>query len=201
VSEGSYLIFGGRRWLVLSVDSQKKVIELQSAKGGKPPVFGGQLGWIHDRIRQEMFEVYKEKSIPLFLDIQAQELLAEGRENFKRYDLQNQRLFSHGNMIYLFCWMGDRVMDTIAAMLRAKGLKTVNEGIAIVVMKSSAEELTNCLRILKNEGVPDAFELAKSIGNKAKEKYDLFLTDELLSADYAASKLDAEGAFKVIEKL
>lgn len=201
VSEGSYLIFGGRRWLVLSVDSQKKVIELQPAKGGRPPVFGGQLGWIHDRIRQEMLEVYKEKSIPLFLDIRAQELLAEGRENFQRYDLQNQWLLSHGNITYLLCWMGDRVMDTIAAMLRAKGLKAVNEGIAIVVINSSAEELTNCLRRLKNEGMPDAFELARSIGNKAKEKYDMFLTDELLSADYAASKLDAVGAFKAIGKL
>jgi ATP-dependent Lhr-like helicase len=201
VSEGSYLIFGGRRWLVLSVDSQKKVIELQPAKGGKPPVFGGQLGWIHDRIRQEMFEVYKEKSIPVFLDAQAQELLAEGRENFHLYDLQNQQLFSHGNMTYLFCWMGDRVMDTIAAMLRAKGLKAVNEGIAVVVMNSSTEELTHCMKALKKEDVPDAYELARSIGNKATEKYDLFLTDELLSADYAASKLDADGAFKAVSKL
>lgn len=198
VSEGSYLIFGGRRWLVLSVDSQKKVIDLQPAKGGKPPVFGGQLGWIHDRIRQEMFEVYKEKSIPVFLDVQAQELLAEGRENFQRFDLHQQRFFFHGNMTYLFCWWGDRVMDTISAMLRAKGMKAVNEGIAILVMNSSAEELADCLSVLNNEGVPDALELARSISNKAKEKYDLFLTDELLSADYAVSKLDAEGAFKSI---
>ncbi len=201
VSEGSYLIFGGRRWLVLSVDSQKRVIDLKPAKGGKPPVFGGQSGWIHDRIRQEMLEVYKEKSIPVFLDVRAQELLAEGKKNFQRYDLQNQRLFSHGNITYLFCWMGDRAMDTIAAMLRAKGLKAVNEGIAIIVIQSSAEELTNCLRVLINEGVPDAFELAMSIDNKAKEKYDLFLTDELLSADYAASKLDSEGALKAISNL
>lgn len=202
VSEGSYLIFGGRRWLVLLVDPKKKVIELRPAKGGKLPRFRGQgLGWTHDRIRQEMFEVYKEKSIPLFLDAQAQGLLAEGRENFQRYDLQNQRLFSHGNFAYLFCWKGDLVMDTIVVMFQAKGLEAFNGRIAIVVMNSSAEELTNCLRILKNEGVPNVLALARSIGNKAKEKYDLFLTDELLSTEYAASRLDAEGAFKAISNL
>ena len=91
-------------------------------------------------------------------------------------------------------------MDTIAAMLRAKGLRAVNEGIAIMAMHSS-DELTECLKLLKDEGVPNAYELARSVVNKAKEKYDLFLTDELLSADYAASKLDADGAYKVIINL
>jgi len=148
-----------------------------------------------------MLTVYKEKNIPIFIDVQAQELLAEGRENFKKHDLDSVRLLSHGNMTYLFCWMGDRVMDTIAAMLRAKGLKANNVGIAINVMNSSIEELANCLIILKNEGVPDTFKLAMSIDTKAKEKYDLFLTNELLSADYAASKLDAEGAFNAISNL
>jgi ATP-dependent Lhr-like helicase len=54
---------------------------------------------------------------------------------------------------------------------------------------------------LKDECVPNAYELARYVANKAKETYDLFLTDELLSADYAASKLDADGAFKGISSL
>lgn len=198
LSAGSYLIFGGRRWLVLSVDDRKKVIDLQAATGGKPPIFGGQLGWVHDRIRAEMFEVYRETTVPVFLDPQAQELLAEGRENFQRYDLQHQRIVSHGKMTYLFCCMGDRVMDTITAMLRAQGFTVMNEGIAVAVMNSSLDELSACLRGLQKAGLPDTYQLARSIENKAKEKFDLFLTDALLSADYAASKLDAEGACKAI---
>ena len=57
------------------------------------------------------------------------------------------------------------------------------------------------MRALLKEGVPDAYELARSVANKATEKYDNFLTDELLSADYAASKFDAEGAFKVLTSI
>ncbi|MBI2354797.1 MAG: DEAD/DEAH box helicase [Deltaproteobacteria bacterium] len=201
VAVDSLLIFGGRRWLVVEVDTAKKVIILKPAKGGVPPIFGGQAGWVHDRIRQEMFAVYTEESVPVFLDVQAKELLSEARKNFNRFDLAKTRMLTQGSTTYLFCWMGDRVMDTLAAMLRSKGMKAVNEGIAIVVTNASLEEVQKCLRTLQKEGQPDAFELARSVLNKATGKYDLFLTDELLSADYAASKLDVEGAFNAIKTI
>lgn len=92
-------------------------------------------------------------------------------------------------------------MDTLAAMLRSKGMKAVNEGVAIVITNALSDEVQNCLRALLKEGVPDAYELARSIVNKTTEKYDLFLTDELLSSDYAASKLDAAGAFDIMKTI
>jgi ATP-dependent Lhr-like helicase len=201
VAVDSLLIFGGRRWLVLEVDSTKKIITLKPATGGKVPLFGGQAGWIHDRIRQEMFAIYAGKEIPVFLDAKAKELLAEARENFNRYDLVNKTILPQGSATYLFCWMGDRAMDTLAAMLRSKGLKVANEGIAVVVANASPDELQNCLRAMLKEGVPGAYTLARSVANKACEKYDIFLTDELLSEDYAASKLDTQGAGKAIRHL
>lgn len=199
VTENSLLIFGGRRWLVLEVDSVKKVIVLKPAKGGKAPVFGGQAGWVHDRIRQEMFAVYSETSVPVFLDAQAKRLLVEARENFHRYGLSNRQIVDKGTTIHIFCWMGDRVMDTLAAMLRSKGLRTANEGISVAVFGSSSEEVENCLRVLLKEGPPDVYELARSIKNKIYEKYDLFLSDELLSTDFALSKLDAMGAISALK--
>lgn len=199
IVEGSFLIFGGRRWHVLEVDAAKKVIVLKPAKGGKAPIFGGEAGWIHDRIRQEMFAVYSETSIPVFLDARARELLVEARENFHRYGLVKKTMLPQGSATYLFCWKGDRVQDTLAAMLRSKGLRAVNEGVVVVIANTSPDDIMNCLQELLREGVPDAYELAKTVANKECEKYDLFLTDELLSADYAVSKLDAEGAFRLLE--
>jgi ATP-dependent helicase Lhr and Lhr-like helicase len=38
---GSLLIFGGRRWKVLAVDSYAKVVELVRSSGGRPPQFAG----------------------------------------------------------------------------------------------------------------------------------------------------------------
>ncbi len=198
VEVSSLLIFGGRRWIVLDVDAHKKVIVLKPATGGKPPQFDGQAGRVHDRIRQEMFAVYSEKSMPIFLDAQAKKLLSEAREAFDRFALSKKRILHQGSETYLFCWMGDRVLDTLIAMLRSKGLTAINYGIAIEISGVSQNKLQSCLRALLTEGLPDAYELARSVANKATEKYDNFLTDELLSADYAASKFDAEGAFNLL---
>lgn len=201
VAENSLLIFGGKRWLVMEVDSAKKVIVLKPAKGGKAPVFGGEAGLIHDRIRKEMFAVYTEDTVPAFLDAQAKELLVEARENFARYGLDKKAILIHGSNTYFFCWAGDRAMNTLAAILRSKGLKAENEGIAIVALNVSPDHLRSCLHAMLKEGQPDALELARSVANKACEKYDLFLTDELLSAEYAASKLDVEGALSTLKAI
>jgi len=199
VAVDSFLIFGGRRWLVVEVDTAKKVIVLKPAKGGKAPQFDGLAGWVNDRVRREMFAVYSENKIPVFLDTQAHELLVEARENFNRFDLAKTKILHQGSSTYMFCWMGDRVMDTLAAMLNAKGFKAKNDGIAITVSNTSPEDLQECLLELLKVGLPDAYKLARSVVNKATEKYDAFLTNELLSINYAASKFDGEGAFNALK--
>ena len=93
------------------------------------------------------------------------------------------------------------VMDTFATMLHAKGMKVTNEGISLTLQNSSLDELEMCLRALSLEGSPDTYELAVSVTNKISKKYDGFLTNELLSADYASSCLDADGAFKTVRTL
>jgi ATP-dependent Lhr-like helicase len=201
VAVDSLLIFGGRRWLVVEVDNRKKVIVLKPAKGGKAPTFGGQAGWIHDEVRRQMFTVYMEKSVPVFLDAKAKELLLEARENFHRYGLSEKWMLTHGNTTLIFCWMGDRVMDTLTAMLRSKGFKAANEGIALAVASASPDEIMSQIKKLEADGPPDSLELARSVANKACEKYDLFLTDELLSADFAASKFDSNGVMVTINRL
>lgn len=201
VAADTFLIFGGMRWLVLEVDSAKKVIFLKPAKGGKVPIFGGEAGWTHDNIRQDMFKLYTEDNAPVFLDAHAKKLLGEAREYFKHYDLAKTSMLHQNSNTYLFCWMGDRVSDTLVAMLHLKGFKAVNQGIAVVVANRTPHELQNCLHILMTDGLPDVNELAKTVINKSRQKYDSFLTDELLSADYATSKLDAEGALIAIRKI
>jgi ATP-dependent Lhr-like helicase len=201
VAVDTFLIFGGMRWLVLEVDSAKKVIFLKPAKGGKAPIFGGEAGWTHDCIRQEMFKIYTEDNVPVFLDAHAKNLLVEAREYFKHYDLAKRAILCQNSNTYLFCWKGDKVIDTLVALLLSKGIKAVNQGIAVVVANTSPDELQNCLRMLMADGLPDVNELARAVINKSREKYDSFLTDELLSVDYAASKLDSEGALIAIRNI
>jgi ATP-dependent Lhr-like helicase len=148
-----------------------------------------------------MFDVYAGKEIPKFLDSRAMELLDEARGNFHRLALGSKRMLAAGRTSYLFPWMGDRANDTLAAMLRARGLKATNEGIAVAVFDATLDKLADHLKGLLEKGPPDAYELARSVSNKATEKYDMFLSEELLCADYGVSKLDTNGAYAVVKEI
>ena len=201
VSEGSLIIFGGRRWSVISVDSQKKVIELVPAGGGKAPVFGGQAGTIHDRIRQEMFAVYTEEQLPIFLDKQAIELLGEARSNFKRLELASNAIIRHGKNSLIFCWMGDVAMDTITVLLHGHKQKASNDGIAVTALDVTPADLEEKIRSILGSGIVDGTELARIVSNKAREKYDQYLSESLLCQDYASSHLDIPAAFQSLGKV
>jgi ATP-dependent helicase Lhr and Lhr-like helicase len=195
VAIDSFLIFGGRRWQVTDVDARKKIIELKPAKAGLAPKFASKGGWLHECIRQEMYKIYMGTETPPFLDAKAKELLNEARENFSRYHLDKNQVISSGKHLYLFCWTGDEKMETVAALLRHKGLKANTIGITVVI-EANKEELKEQLNSLVNQAPIDPCELAKFIPNRASEKYDLFLSNDLMCADYAASKLDVVGALE-----
>ena len=201
VSEGSLIIFGGRRWRVLNIDDQHKIIELTAAKGGIPPSFTGVGGIVHDYVRQEMYSMYRETGIPAFLDAKAKELFLEGRENFKRYHLENRNIISHGNLCYLFCWAGDRVQDTVVILLNKFGLKAENSGIAITVSDISPAELKNKIKNLISSSPVNGLELARSVKNKISEKYHPLLASDLLDYEYCSARLDIVGALNALSRI
>ncbi|MBU0610740.1 MAG: DEAD/DEAH box helicase [Armatimonadetes bacterium] len=201
VSEGMYLIFAGQRWLVMRVDEAAKVIEVTPAAAGQVPLFLGSGGVIHDQVRQEMLAVYRDEALPAFLDGAARDLLAEGRRNFGQFGLGNASVVQCGQDSLLFCWRGDRVMNTLSLLLAAEGLKAARDGVAIAIERVAPQELLLCLQRLASAGPPDAIKLAQIAKNKAQEKYHWYLDEGLLSLDYASSHLDTEGAIGALRAL
>ncbi len=201
VLEGMYLIFGGRRWRVLSVDGAHKLIELAPAAGGKAPRFGGAGALVHDRVREEMRRVYMSDDEPAFLNATGLDLLEEGRAAFHRFGLTEQSLLQWGKDTLVFPWAGDRIMNTLLVQLRGEGFVVSGEGLAILVQDTSPGELRACLRALVEAGPADARAVARSIRNKHTEKHHVFLGDSLLSADYASGRLDTSGAYAATLRL
>lgn len=196
---GLQLVFGGRRWVVLSVDEEHKTIDLAPARGGRLPGFLGQSAApVHDRVRQEMLAIYRSGDLPPFLDATARDLLAEGRENFRRYGLGEKALLEWGGDTLLFCWRGDRVLDTIVVWGQSRDLKVNREGLALIFEEVPARELRAILASLAAPGPPDALELAATVRNRQTEKFHPFLSDDLLAADYAAGRLDPVGAWEAV---
>ena len=196
-----FLIFAGRRWRVVEVHEERHEVDLEPARGGIPPHFGGSGAMIHDGVRDEMRRVYEDNDIPAFLDATGRELLAEGRRAYRRFGLRDRPFLHHGRHTLLFPWAGDRIMNALALQLRARQVAVAIEGMALLVRDTTPVELQEHIQALADAGPPDTGMLATSVENKRTEKHHVFLSDKLLNADYASVQLDSEGAWRTAVRL
>jgi ATP-dependent Lhr-like helicase len=201
VSEGSYLIFAGRRWRVLRVDMEHKRIDLARASGGRAPAFGGTPGVVHDVVRAEMFDLYNGSKNPVYLDAEATSLFEEGRHHFREFGLDKTAFLDDGKNSLIFSWAGDIAMDTLAAMLTYEGIQADREGICLTAKDVDPANLRAKLQEIRGKAEPSALDLAAKIKNKEMEKYDGFLDEYLLNLDWASKRLDMKAAMQLVHQL
>ncbi len=197
----SYLIFAGRRWRVVAVDEERRIAELTPAAGGRLPKFSNAGSLIHDRVRQEMRQVYLDNDLPAFLDSNGRHLLIEARETVRRLELTKCAVLTQGRDTWLFPWVGDRALHTLGLMFRSQGVSAFTDGPALQLVKTSAEQFAQRNDQLKSFGPPEADALATSVLNKRTEKHHWYLSDELLNRDYVSSQLDVDRAWEVVQAL
>jgi len=195
------IIFAGRRWKVVNVEEDKKRVDLEPAKGGRAPAFGGSGASLHGRIREVMRDVYLSADVPAFLDPDARDLLEEGRHYFRRYGMENNAVLRWGGDTVLLPWCGDLELNTLLMMLKDRGLTASMEPPAIVIEDISAADVRGVLAELAVAGPPDPYDLAASVENKQTEKHHRFLREDLLGADYASKSLDPEGVAGVLRRI
>jgi len=194
ILKGQHIIFGGRRWKVTDIDDDKKVIYVTSTKGGKPPKFNGSGMLIHDRVRQEMLNIYRTGDYRIelgnqkidFVDNLGRQLFQEGVDLFKDASLGRQPIYQSGNHCYIFSWMGDKVVNTLTVLLIRGGFVCSDFGGVIEVQNSNSGDIKNYLIDLANDELPDETELAGAltIQQKLVEKYDEYLPEDLLTEGY-----------------
>jgi ATP-dependent Lhr-like helicase len=201
VVNGMLIIFGGRRWKVLDVDTSSKVINLERSKGGKPPSFPGGGGHVSDEVRQAMRQLYASDHVPIYLDRTAQRLLAEGRAAYQRQELANHAILGWGNDTLLFPWRGDKIMNTLAVAFAAHGHDVGQDGVALTLRGIDPNQLFHLIQSLATTQPPLVSDLAATVSVKANDKYDEYLDEPLLSAAYAARALDVSAAWATMRML
>ena len=153
ILKNQHIIFGGRRWKVTDIDDEKKVIYVISTKGGKPPKFNGSSMTIHDRVRQEMFRIYRASDYRIevgsqkvdFVDSLGSKLFQEGVYFFKEACLENKPIYQSGKNSYIFSWMGDKVVNTLTALLIKCGYVCSNFAGVIEIENSNADDIKKLL--------------------------------------------------------
>jgi ATP-dependent Lhr-like helicase len=127
------IIFAGRRWKVLEVESKRRDILVTQASGAKPPAFGGDGSPPADEVVAEMRRIYQDVAVPRFLDATAIELLTEARETFGYIGLREYNSRRHEDHILLFPWVGGRAQMALVLALAACDIHATSHGLAAVV--------------------------------------------------------------------
>jgi len=196
-----HIIFGGRRWKVTEIETEKKVIYVETTKGGQPPQFSGGGMSVHDAVRHEMLAIYREGDYRIaigskkvdYADAAARNLFAEGSSNFQRYNLQNEYFITSGQHCYVIPWMGDKVVNTITALLIRCGFKANAFAGVIEIDGSNVASVQHALKEMLLSGLPSAFDLAEDVPEKYLDKYDEYLPESLLAKGFGQKAYDIEG--------
>jgi len=81
------------------------------------------------------------------------------------------------------------------------GLNASNDGLIITAANAATSHVHDHLRALAEAWPADAPGLASVVAKKATAKYDEWISDSLLAADYARRALDCPGAWRAAKRL
>lgn len=202
VWEGLRIIFGGRRWKIVSIDTEGKAISVVADPGGTPPKFDSGRPFVHDGVRMEMRRVLAESSPLPFLDATAQTLLSQARTFYLDANLQREAIHGAGDSHVLLTWRGDLINEAIVLMLRAIGApKVANTGLCIEIDGWPRERIEDALLDISQHDPRSVDVLLAGVENLRRSKWDWVLPDELLRSSFSASWLDLRGAIEVAKHI
>jgi ATP-dependent Lhr-like helicase len=198
---GQLVIFAGKRWEVLHVNAEKKLITLKRATGGRPPKFGGNGQMVHDIVRQEMLRVYQQRAVPIYLDKPAKLIFDEGIECFHTLGLDKVKALQTSSTVHILPWLGDRIINTITVLLRGEGLAADCFGGVIDIRNSSIESFHQAVETILRGTKPTPTELANGVPDTIVEKHDPVLPKKMRDLGYGARFFDVDGAWEWMGKL
>lgn len=148
-----------------------------------------------------MRAVYESEENYLFIDETSSEILNEARHWYKYYNLSAVKFLPYEDKILVFTWFGSKVNNTVSLMLVSEEIKATVHDMGVTVQDTTVEELKRKLAyIISRQSLP-AETLSSFCKNKAIEKHDIFLSEDLLCKNYASRYLDAEKAYMAIDYL
>ena len=190
------LILAGRRWIVDRVDEKSRKIYVSRIKSGGAISFASEVPEVDELITRKMRNIYLSDEIYPYLDSASEtdnELLM-AREYFRKNELDMKCYVNNS----LFTWAGAKVNRTIALMCKLRLRKDLDYNY-LRVYGITPKDIAYILSQPKPKGDDLAALVSRSL--KEKQKYDHFLSDELLNHEYACTYLDVEKAWKELQKL
>lgn len=198
---GQRILFAGKTWRVDEVSDRDRTIVVSRAGGGAPPLFAGDTGRVHTRVRQRMREILAGKVDVPFLDAQARDFVQQGCRSYRDLNLSSTVLLDTGAQIRVFTWLGDAANEVISLRLLQAGITSGLAGVGLDVQKDGMgpKGLSEVLAELATQPKPSVEELLAGASNIEREKWDWALPTPLLCRSYASVRLDVQAASQWLE--
>lgn len=190
---GENIILAGRRWCVVDVETRTKTVHVEPTAGGKPPIFRGAGGEIHNRVIEEMRAVLTDSDEPPYLDAAAKNLLKAARRIATKAGVINPGVVVCGDSIRWFPWLGTRGLRTLALHATCANIAAQTDSLSIIYKKTDIDAWRQHLRSIVR-GDHSALQLAQHMAIKAFEKFDDAIADDLLDLANAHDRLDLPSA-------
>ena len=188
------IIFAGRRWKVVKIDEEQKLILVKPTSGGRPPNWEGSGGEIADEIRQRMEVVYESGHVPNYLNKSASQLLQEGRSNYMRLGFDESHLLAHGSGSILLTLRGDRIVGSLVALFAVLGAEATLCGSCLEFSDHTTDEVKTLLKTIAESDESLHREAEHRIAVGSSEKFTWALSKELRRQDYLSHAVDLQGA-------
>lgn len=195
------IIFGGRRWKILSVDAPSKTLTLAPAPAGRPPRFCGAPVGVSNLIRGAMRATLASCNVPPYLDAEAQSQLAAARAEFGAMGLEKSNVYAEQSAIWLAVWASDAALTTLKMALQQRGMETVVEDAFLKMDGRSCDEALGLLRALDAEGFPSVQTLLGSARFLPEQKFDAFVAEPLLRDSFGVRHLDRDEATTAVKAI
>ena len=192
----SQIILAGKRWNIERVDEKSRNIYVTRIKTGGSIAFASDMPEIDEIITNKMRDIYLSDDIYPYLDLASETHteLIKAREYFKEKELDVKCYEGQT----LFTWAGAKVNRTIALMCRLL-LEMNLDYNHLMIHGISSKDISYILAQPKVTGE----ELAALVPRfeKEKQKYDHFLSEELMNHEFANTYLDIDKAWKLLEEM
>ncbi|MDX7951483.1 DEAD/DEAH box helicase [Lichenihabitans sp. Uapishka_5] len=187
---GQTMIFVGRRWRVLEVDADARVILVEPTSAAMPPRFDGSAGPLHDHVVAEMRRILSGGDVPTYLDQTARSMLEGARHAYRELGLEAASVVEVGTGVVLVPWVGTRKLDTLAAALVAMQHKPAARRHFVEVDGCDTVRIRRTLARIAGGDHPSDAALASAVPSPAIAKYDGWLSPDLMRAVVISERLE-----------